>query len=104
MPTAKKKKKPRGKPFEKGNTLGGRKAMPPELKKAFQDAAPECLRVLMEIVRTGSDTDRMKAAQILLDRGYGKPAQYVESENTTKIIGPTIILPDNGRDPDLPKH
>lgn len=66
--------------FMKGYKGGGRPRLPEELKEAFRAAAPEALRVLVQIVNDedAKHGDRIRAAEVILDRGYGKPVQAVD--------------------------
>ena len=66
--------------FVAGNRNGGRRRLPEELKAAFREAAPEALETLVTIMRddTARHADRIRCAEIILDRGYGKPAQAIE--------------------------
>lgn len=67
--------------FVKGNKSGnGRPKMPEDMKQAFRSLAPDCCKVLCEIVNDPSarQADRIKAAEVILDRGFGKPVQAVD--------------------------
>ena len=67
--------------FVKGNPIrGGRPKMPEDMKQAFRALAPDCCRVLCQIVNDESarQADRIKAAEVILDRGFGKPVQAVD--------------------------
>ena len=68
--------------FLVGNKCGvmGRPPMPEELKQAVRRMAPTALDVLSSIVadESAKKADRIRAAEVLLDRGYGKPAQSVD--------------------------
>lgn len=66
--------------FVKGYGGGGRPKLPEELKEAFKAAAPGALRVLVCIVNDedARHADRIRAAEVILDRGYGKPVQAVD--------------------------
>lgn len=68
--------------------------MPEELKQAFRAASPEALRVLVSILSNdkSKDIDRLRAAEIILDRGYGKPAQAVELDGSA--IPQVVIVGD----------
>jgi hypothetical protein len=67
--------------FGKGNPGGGRPKMPDDLKEAFKAAAPEALATLLNVMRNGDKgSDRVKASEAILDRGYGKPVQSIEAE------------------------
>ena len=79
--------KPRviGRPFEKGNHQGGRPKIPDELKEAFKALAPKALEVLQEIMIQGDkNADRVKAAEVILDRGWGKPLQQIDANVTER--------------------
>lgn len=97
MPDASIATKPRkiGRPFEPGNRMGGRPRVPEDLKEAFKALAPQALKTLSEVMANGErDSDRVKAAEIILDRGYGKATQPIDAnlEATLQIIN--IGLPD----------
>lgn len=79
--------KPRGpgRPFPKGNKLGGRKPIPPDVKKAFVDASVEALDTLKSVMRAWRDTEDPKlagaavsAANSVMDRAHGRPAAAPE--------------------------
>ena len=58
----------------------GRQKIPEDIKQAFRSLAPDCCRVLCSIVNDESarHADRIKAAEVILDRGWGKPVQSVD--------------------------
>ena len=67
--------------FAKGNkSNGGRPKMPEEIREAFQKACPDALEVLIAIMSNerAKDTDRIRAAEVILDRGYGKAPQSID--------------------------
>ena len=68
--------------FKAGNKGGGRKRQPPEFRAAVLDAAPEALEVIVAIMRDikAEDKDRIKAANIIIERAYGKPDSTVRLE------------------------
>lgn len=76
--------KPRGKPFQPGQSgnPGGR----PVLVKSLQAQARECtedaIKALKEALKVS--TTRVQAATALLDRGYGRP---VQTQNVRVIRG-----------------
>lgn len=89
--------------FTKGSSgnPGGRPKLPAELKQAFQEAAPEALRVLLDIMldEEARAADRIRCAEVILERGYGKPAQEVsltaaESAGDVGIIMLPAVAPD----------
>lgn len=84
--------------FTRGNaSTGGRPKLPEELKQAFREAAPEALAVLREILadKNARPADRIRCAEVILERGYGKPAQEVSlstQEGGASEVG-IIMLP-----------
>ena len=74
--------------FVKGNKNGGRPKMPEAMKQAFRAAAPDACRVLIGIVNdeSAANKDRIRAAEVILDRGYGKPVQAVDLEGSIDAI------------------
>ena len=80
--------------FTAGNSCGGRKPVPDDLKEAFQLSGHEALAVLLSVMRDkrARNADRIKAAEIILDRGWGKPRQAVDFEPGDRGGG-IVILP-----------
>lgn len=73
--------KQRGRPFPKGisGNPTGRPSTPKEIRELAQRMAPDALRAVEKIMRTTrNEKTRLAAAQVILDRGCGKPAQSVE--------------------------
>jgi hypothetical protein len=67
------KKKPRGKPFAKGNKLGGRTALPPDVKEAFQAMLPDAVNALKNIVNNPRHQRQEQAAEYIANRVGGTP-------------------------------
>lgn len=70
-------------PFKKGQSgnPGGRKAVPKEITIAAQMLCPEAVKTIGDLMRSSDDNNiRLKAANSLLDRGYGRPPQSVQLE------------------------
>ena len=88
--------------FTAGNSCGGRKPVPEDLKEAFQLSGHEALAVLLSVMRDkrARNADRIKAAEIILDRGYGKPRQAVELDAQSNEGCGVVILPARMDDPD----
>ena len=68
----------------KAGTSAPRIPIPPEIKREMRELAREhaeaALETLIKICKmSDSDTARVSAANAILDRGYGKPLQQIES-------------------------
>jgi hypothetical protein len=68
-----------------GRKAGGRNAVSvenaatiSELAKAYTQVA---LTALVDVAKSGSDAARVSAANSILDRAYGKPAQTIELDD-----------------------
>jgi len=74
-------------PFQPGNKLGGRTADGERVRKLCRAKTEEAVRALVEALEAKTEDGaanhevRIKAANALLDRGYGKPAQAVTGED-----------------------
>ena len=65
-------------PFVKGQSgnPGGRKKESGDLREMARAASPDMLQILINLAKTSaSDRSRVTAANAVLDRAYGKPAQ-----------------------------
>jgi len=89
------KGKPRGKPFPKGNKLGGRKPIPPDVKAAYEEASPEALDTLRSVMRAWASTEDPKlagaavaSANSILDRAHGKAPAAPEDNEALKRTNP----------------
>ena len=72
----------RWKPGESGNP-DGRPKISRELAAAAREFTPEILERLKHWLESNSYQASLGAASILLDRGYGKPTQHIEVEDST---------------------
>lgn len=75
-------------PGQTGNP-GGRPKMPEELKEAFRSHSETALQTLVDVMTNGvKDGDRVKAAEVILDRGYGKATQHIDAslEGSLQVI------------------
>lgn len=68
--------------FLPGNKSGGRRAMSDEVKEMLLAAAPDAVRLLIETMNNASVQPkiRVRCAEIVLDRVYGKAPQPIEAE------------------------
>lgn len=75
----------------------GRKKIPKDLREAFEAAGMDAFQVLREIMLNpeAADRDRIRAAEIILDRGYGKPVQAVSMEPNEdgEALGVVVLAP-----------
>lgn len=81
----------RGTPFQPGQSgnPSGRPKMPEELRDAFRAHAPQALATLADVMNNGErDSDRVKASEIILARGYGQPTQQIDAtlEGALQVI------------------
>lgn len=79
-------------PVPKGTRVGGRKKGTPnkvtaDVKVAAQHYTTQALRVLSEIMNGSKHpaAARVSAANVLLDRGHGKPSQAVELDANMNV-------------------
>ena len=90
------------KPFKKGkddrrNMKGAPKL--PDLKEAISkvlnkiEGGKTSLDEIIEVLDKNAKKGDIRAAQELLDRGYGKSKQVIESDNKVKITGITFDEP-----------
>lgn len=68
--------------FQKGQSgnPGGRPKEDSEVKALARTAGPEAIDKLVELMRGEDKRTALAAAQALLDRGYGKPAQAITGD------------------------
>lgn len=66
-------------PFEPGKSgnPGGRPKESAEVKRLAQEHGPDAIKKLVELMDCGQPRTEVAAAQALLDRAYGKPAQAI---------------------------
>ncbi len=76
------------KPGQSGNPSGRPKKTPEEidLVKACRSKGYDALMVLEKIMLHGSETNRLKAAMAILERGYGRPEQPVASASAGIVV------------------
>jgi hypothetical protein len=68
--------------FQKGQSgnPGGRPKENAEIKALAQEYGPEAISKLVELMRGDDRRVAQAAAQALLDRGFGKPAQTITGD------------------------
>lgn len=75
------KRRPLGRPFEPGKSgnPSGRPKVAHELASAFQAHGLEALEVLLAVMRNrkARGQDRIRAAEVILERGFGKALQPI---------------------------
>lgn len=71
---------------------GGKAAMPPELKKAFREATLEACALLRGFLCDAEAKPelRIKCAEMVFDRVYGKPAQQSAAPHTSDA--PQVVI------------
>jgi len=83
-------------PGQSGNP-GGRSKAESEIKRIAQEHGPAALEKLVQLLNGEDQKLAMAAANALLDRGFGKPAQSVdlkaEVEATVNRIERAIVRP-----------
>lgn len=75
--------KPRGRPFPRGvsGNPGGMPAGLAEVKASARAYTTEAIQTLAALMRTAKDEVRVKAAEALLDRGWGRSPQALTGED-----------------------
>lgn len=66
-----------GRPFEAGQSgnPSGRPKVPTDIKEAFRVLSYRSVEVLAGLLSSSKEAIRAKAAEVILDRAWGKPAQ-----------------------------
>jgi len=86
-------------PFTKGisGNPAGRSGLDPvvrfNLKMAARSYAPEALEVIAKAMRSEDERVRLMAANIMLDRGYGKPKEYDDAETVHRFAELPQVMP-----------
>ena len=79
-PAAPKRRRGPGRPFPKGvsGNPGGRPMVDPIFKTRLKDLVPASVDVIEHILKNGKDNDRLRAAEMVLERIFGKAPQSIE--------------------------
>lgn len=75
--------------FEKGKSgnPGGRPKAAYDVKALAQKNTKEAFEVILRIMRDAEKPDlALKAANIIIERGYGKPIQEIAGMNTQQVV------------------
>jgi len=92
-----------GRPFQPGQSgnPGGRKRLPEEFKQLARSNSELALKAVIEIVKNpkSKDSDKIRAAEIIMDRGWGKPVQGFDIGVRNDTENPVIEIILN--DPEL---
>lgn len=82
-------------PFQKGNTLnpGGRPKLAKDIIELARKACPQAIKALVDLLDHPDPKIRKSAADSVLDRGIGKPAQAVEHSGPGGGVFTVQILP-----------
>lgn len=80
--------------FQKGQTgnPGGRPKMDPAIKAMFEAKGQDAFNVISKHLDAEDPKVALQAAQIILDRAYGKVAQPIEGGDTPIQTEATIIV------------
>lgn len=74
------------KPGQSGNPLGKPK-VPEEVMAMWSKLVPEAIKAVQACLASDDLELRLKAANVVLDRKFGKPAQSVEATGEISLIG-----------------
>ena len=74
--------------FAKGNRTGGRKEIPPDVKKMLKAAVPDAVQLLIDtMLDEDAKTElRVKCAETIIDRVHGKATQPIEGDLAGGIV------------------
>lgn len=64
--------------FAKGNKQGGRRPEDEWLKRIARQYAPDAFNVLIDNLKADDPGIRLKSAEAILNRAYGKPKEQVD--------------------------
>lgn len=85
-----KKQMPRGTPFKKGQSgnITGRPKLPPDIKHVRELArqyTDQAIQALVEVLSSDGASAKVAAANVILDRGWGKAEQPIVGDGNTPL-------------------
>ena len=92
----------KGKPLKGYSMNPGGRPSNKELQQACRAKSQDALDTLIEVMNNqeARNMDRIKAAQALLDRGFGKPVQQVQDDTSKKQETYTVVEIPAQKDPE----
>lgn len=66
---------------------GGRVGLPADVRQMLEDAVPQAVATLLNLISSKDDRVSLAATEALLSRLYGKPAQQINANVTNANIG-----------------
>jgi hypothetical protein len=88
-------KKPRPWGFQPGKSgnPGGKPRLDPDLRAAAKQYTMRSLEVLVDVMENGKkDSDRVAAANAILDRGHGKATQHIEVGDNSSLVDLLVMI------------
>lgn len=88
-------KKPRPYGFQPGKSgnPGGKPKIDPNLREAAKQYTMRSLEVLVDVMENGKkDSDRVAAANAILDRGHGKATQHIEVGDNSSLVDLLVMI------------
>jgi hypothetical protein len=68
-----------------------------EMMQSCRELTPKVMANLEELLDNEDPDIQLRAMQMVLDRGFGKPRQSVTISDSNTTGNRLVILPDNGR-------
>lgn len=82
----------KGRPFVKGDPRAGRKpALPPDVRAQLAAAAPKAIETLIRLMDSPDEKTAVAAANSVLDRHLGRPAQTVITTTEPAVPEPVQL-------------
>ena len=80
--------------FLRGNSSGGRKQIPGEVKEILQAATIPACKLLCDTIKDNNTRLelRIKCAEIVMERVYGKPTQAIDATLEASVLPAPLSL------------